>query len=162
MLPMDEPGVYVTRSIYCTKERAFQAWNNPEEMKLWWCPSGYVISYCAIDLRPGGASHFCMVSPEGYQTWCKGIYQEIYPNQRIITTSFFSDPAGNHKHPSELGLPDDFPTDFLLEIDFYESNGITEVSVKQYGDFHAQAAVDGATQGWMQMLDRLAVYLGSY
>jgi len=37
---------------------------------------------------------FCMRSPYGQDIWCKGIYREIVPPERIVRTDYFSDEEG--------------------------------------------------------------------
>jgi uncharacterized protein YndB with AHSA1/START domain len=35
-----------------------------------------------------------MRSPDGQDIWCKGIYREIVPPERIVCTDYFSDEEG--------------------------------------------------------------------
>ncbi len=50
------------RSLAATREAAFDAWTDPEQIKHWWDPTGVPLSGCAIDLRVGGAFQFTVAS----------------------------------------------------------------------------------------------------
>lgn len=50
------------RSLAATREEAFDAWTDPEQIKYWWDPTGVPLAACAIDLRVGGAFQLTMAS----------------------------------------------------------------------------------------------------
>src|SRR5688572_22943410 len=102
----------LTRVFDAPRELVFQAWTEPEHLKRWWGPNGFTLPYCTVDLRPGGAIHFCMRSPDGFEIWSKGIYREIVPPERFVSTNYFSDEQGNKLTPGHYGMPD-WPTEML-------------------------------------------------
>jgi uncharacterized protein YndB with AHSA1/START domain len=46
------------RSLSASREQVFDAWTKPEQVALWWDPTGAPLTECTIDLRPGGAFRF--------------------------------------------------------------------------------------------------------
>jgi uncharacterized protein YndB with AHSA1/START domain len=53
------------RTLAATREDAFEAWTDPEQLKHWWDPTGAPLSGCTIDLRVGGAFCFTVSSQHG-------------------------------------------------------------------------------------------------
>ena len=61
----------------------------------WWAAKTYTTPVVKIDFRVGGQLLYCMRSPDGQDTWGKGIYKEIVRPGRIVVTDSFADPLGN-------------------------------------------------------------------
>jgi uncharacterized protein YndB with AHSA1/START domain len=56
-------------------EEVFEAWTDPEQIRLWWDPSGQPLVDCKVDLRPGGA--FVFTNGSGHAPPFAGTYLEI-------------------------------------------------------------------------------------
>ena len=63
---------------------AWKAWTTPEHLSKWFAPRPWIITECRIDLRPGGAFHFVMQSPDGTSHPSTGCYLEVVPNRRLV------------------------------------------------------------------------------
>jgi uncharacterized protein YndB with AHSA1/START domain len=150
--------IVITRIFDAPRELVFKAWTESEHMARWWGPAGYTIPFCTIDLRPGGAIHFCMRSPDGQDIWCKGQYREVIPPERIVCTSFFSDADGNLVLPTHYGLSADWPVQALVTVTFEEYDGKTKLTLRQSG-VPLTPEREGAVQGWEESFDRLAADL---
>lgn len=153
--PPTEQDLIITRVFDAPPALVFKAWTDPEHVKRWWGPRGFTMPTCKIDLRPGGAMHFCMRSPEGHDIWCKGIYREIVAPERIVSTSFFSDPEGNLIPPTQYGLSQEWPAETLFTVTFEEQDGKTKLTIRQSG-VPMIPLREGAKQGWNESFDRLA------
>ena len=68
-------------------EDVWQAWTDPERLKVWFTPRPYSTSACDIDLRPGGTFRTVIRSPEGDETENAGCFLEIVPNERLVWTT---------------------------------------------------------------------------
>ena len=65
----------------------FEAWTNPEHLPHWMLgPAGWTMPVCEIDLRPGGAWHFVWRRSDGTEMEMRGVYQEIVPPERLVST----------------------------------------------------------------------------
>ncbi len=150
----------LTRVFDAPRELVFQAWTEPEHLKSWWGPNGFTLPHCTVDLRPGGAIHFCMRSPDGFEIWSKGIYREIVAPERIVSTTYFSDEQGNKLTPGHYGMPD-WPAELLMTVTFEEKDGKTTMTVRQESatDVLPEAAKKDAQRGWGESFDRLAAYV---
>lgn len=87
----------LTRIIDSPPEKLYRCWTEPELLKQWFCPKPYTVSHAELDVRPGGSSHIIMRSPEGQEIPCPGIYLEVIPNQKIVTTDAYTsawEPSG--------------------------------------------------------------------
>lgn len=154
----DEGTLLITRVFDAPRELVFRAWTEPERLARWWGPRGFIVPFCTIDLRPGGAIHFMMRSPAGQEIWCKGIYREIVEPERIVCTSSFSDPEGNLVPPTAYGLGADWPAETLVTVTFEDDAGKTRLTLRQTGT-PPGAQREDTRAGWNQSLDRLADYL---
>ena len=67
-------------------EKLFRCYSEPNLLKQWFAPKPWTIKSIDIDLRPGGKMAFVMASPEGQEFPNAGIYLDIVPNKRIVTT----------------------------------------------------------------------------
>ena len=80
----------LTRVIDSPPEKLYRCWTEPELLKQWFCPKPYTVSLAELDVRPGGASRIVMRSPEGMEIPCPGIYLEVVPNRKIVTTDAYT------------------------------------------------------------------------
>lgn len=85
----------ITRTFNAPRELVFQCWTQPEHLAHWWGPTGMELEVLSHDLRPGGAFHFSMKAPDGFQMWAKFVYNEITSPEKLVYTSSFSDAEAN-------------------------------------------------------------------
>lgn len=71
-------------------EKVYRAWTEPELIKLWFAPRPYTVASAEVDVRPGGLSDIVMRSPEGADMPCPGVYLEIVPNRRLVSTDAYT------------------------------------------------------------------------
>jgi len=64
----------------------FRCYGDATLLAQWFAPKPWSIKSTDIDFRPGGKMAFVMASPEGQEFPNAGIYLEIVPNQKIVTT----------------------------------------------------------------------------
>lgn len=148
----------MTRVMNAHREEVFKAWTEQRALSRWWGPSGFTTPYCSVDLRPGGAYHYRMRSPDGKDYWGKGVYAEIAAPERLVLVDSFSDEFGNIVEPAVYGMSADWPAETLLTVTFDDLDGRTGLTVRS-GVSEELAESSGARQGWEEALDRLAEYL---
>lgn len=148
----------VSRLFDAPRELVWRAWTDPEHFMRWWGPAEFTAPHCTIDLRPGGAWHAAMRSPDGQDYWSKGIYREIVEPERIVSTDYFSNADGDRVEPTEYGLPPGWPAEMLITVTFEEVEGGTRLTVRQSVPLSLAKQV-GAVEGWNGSLDKLAAHL---
>ncbi len=135
--------IVMTRVFDAPRRLVFDAWTNPKHVPRWMLgPEGWTMPVCEIDLRPGGAWHFVWRRSNGTEMEMRGVYREIAPPERLVSTESW---GGNW--PETLNT-------LLLS----EENGKTTVSQTiLYPSKEARDAAlkTGMTDGVVQSFDRL-------
>ncbi|WP_414468667.1 SRPBCC domain-containing protein [Methanobacterium sp. ACI-7] len=151
--------IYITRIFNSPPEKVWKAWTNPESVKNWWGPKNFTTPVIKIDLNVGGTYLYCMRSPEGQDFWSTGVYKEIVPKERIVSTDSFSDEDGNAVNASHYGMSGDWPLELEVMVTFKEEeDGKTRLTL-QHAGFPDRENRDLAEAGWNESLDKLAEYL---
>ena len=57
-----------------------------ERMTEWWCPKPWMVEIIAQEWRPGGRSAMVMLGPNGEEMPLEGIFLEVTPGRRFVTT----------------------------------------------------------------------------
>ncbi|HEV2854126.1 MAG TPA: SRPBCC family protein [Thermoanaerobaculia bacterium] len=70
----------------------FDAYTRPDLLQLWFGPPGWSLAVCEVDLRVGGAYRFVWRGSDGTEMGLRGIYREIAPPERLVSTETFDDP----------------------------------------------------------------------
>jgi uncharacterized protein YndB with AHSA1/START domain len=153
-----EADLVMSRLLDAPLEGVWQAWTDCDRLSRWWGPSGYTTPFCRIDLRVGGRFLVCMRSPEGKDIWNTGVYREILPGRRIVSTDSFADERGNVVPPAHYGFGPDFPDELLLTITFDQRDGETELTVRHSG-IPLGEDYGNTRIGWSQSLRKLAALL---
>ena len=96
----------IERVFDAPRERVWEAWTDPEQMKKWWGPKDFTAPTVEIDLKEGGKYLNCMRSPDGQEFWSTGVYREIVPMERLVITDSFADEEGNVVPGDHYGMPD--------------------------------------------------------
>jgi len=148
----------ITRIFDAPPERVWKALTDPREMKQWWGPKGFTAPFISVDLRVGGVFRYCMRSPEGKDYWGTGVYREIVPGKRIVYTDSFADEKGNVVPATYYGMSADLPLEMLVTLTFEKEKGQTKVTL-QHAGMPAGPDLEGATQGWNEMFDKLVKHL---
>jgi len=82
-----EREIVITRLLNAPRHLAFAAWTKPELVKRWMLgPPGWSFVVCDIDLRVGGSYRFVWRNRDGIEMGMSGVYREILPPERLIST----------------------------------------------------------------------------
>jgi uncharacterized protein YndB with AHSA1/START domain len=77
----------VKRVFDAPRKLVFEAWTNPKYVPRWMLgPPGWTMPVCEIDLRVGGAWHFVWRRDDGTEMEMRGVYREVTPPSRLVTT----------------------------------------------------------------------------
>lgn len=135
-----ETALRLRRVFAAPRQRVFDAWTRPEELKRWCAPSeDYSTPIAEIDLRVGGRYRIGMKSPDGNLYVVTGTYREVQPPEKLVYT--WSWEGG------EMG-------ETLVTVEFREVEGATEL-VLTHELFPDTKAREDHEQGWTGCLERL-------
>ena len=141
----------IERIIRAPRERVYNAWVDPEEMKKWSAPSHMTIPEGSQDLRVGGKFHAVMLESNGTKHVVLGEYREVTPPTRLVYT---------HAWIRDNGNSDEKTPETIVTVEFFEENNATRVVLTQTG-FTNPGARDGHVSGWSSAFDNFAKLLES-
>jgi uncharacterized protein YndB with AHSA1/START domain len=125
----------------------FEAYTNPAHLPHWMLGSqGWTMPVCEIDLRPGGAWHFVWRRSDGTEMGMRGVYQEITPPERLVSTESWGGDWPETLNTLVLSEEDGKTT--ITSRVLYPSKEARDAALKT-------GMQDGASEGF----DRLAEYL---
>ena len=139
-----ETSLQIKRTFKASREKVFQAWTTPEEMKKWFCPLGFIAAAAEADLRIGGKYRITMKSPEGKLVEHFGTYREIRPSEKLVFTWIIDnqDCAGGEDQICET----------VVTLEFNELGPNTEFILTHEG-FPTAKSREGHEMGWNGCLD---------
>jgi uncharacterized protein YndB with AHSA1/START domain len=152
----------ISHTFEAPRERVWNAWTDPDQMKQWWGPRGSTILDCKIDLRVGGTCHYRMQYND-QSMWGKFVYREIVRPERLVFVSSFSDEKGGvTRHP----LSPTWPLEMLSTLTLAESAGNTTLTIAWFPLSPTEeerktfeAGHGSMQQGWTGTLDQLTDYV---
>lgn len=150
---MDTKTIAITRTFNAPVETVWRAFSEPEHLMQWWGPKIYTAPSAEIDFRVGGKFIFCMRGPDGKDLYSTGIYREIVPMEKIVSTDSFSDAEGNVVPASEYGM-EGFPDVLLVTFTFEDVDGKTRMTLRHEG-IPAGEMYDMCMVGWNESFDKL-------
>lgn len=145
-LPSDRE-IVLTRVFRAPRRLVFEALSKPEHVLRWFGPRFCPIVRCEMDFRVGGAWRYMLRGPGGKQMGMRGVYREIEPPDRIVSTESFDDYPG---------------TETLNTLTLTEENGRTTLRVRVlYPSKEVRDAVlaSGMEHGAGQTYERLEEHL---
>ena len=80
----------LTRLIDAPREKLYRAWTDPTLLKQWFAPLPYTTPVAELDVRPGGSAFIVMRGPDGTDLPNHGVYLEVVPNQRLVSTDAYT------------------------------------------------------------------------
>jgi uncharacterized protein YndB with AHSA1/START domain len=137
-------------------EKVWAAWTQPDLLIQWFVPAPWKAVHAEVDLRPGGAFHTVMQSPEGQQFPGTGCYLEVEAPTRLVWTSVL---AGGYRP----NVPGATGPDFTGILTFTrQGSGTLYRAEARHGTAEAaKAHADmGFHDGWGKALDQLVGLMG--
>jgi uncharacterized protein YndB with AHSA1/START domain len=151
-LPTDEQ-ILITREFDAPKHLVFKAYTTPELVKRWWSGQKGEVTIAEIDLRVGGKWRWVMVASEGFEVAFHGEYQEIVPDERLVSTEIYEIPDQGDSPPT------------INTATFTEADGRTTLTVlvecpnKELRDTIIDSGMESGMQESYDALERVAASL---
>jgi uncharacterized protein YndB with AHSA1/START domain len=146
---VSDSEVLITRSFNAPRRIVFDAITKPEHVKHWYGVRGLTVVVCQIDLRPGGTWRYVLRGPDGMEHGFSGVYREIVPPERIVSTENYEPIGPGHE--------------MVATVTLEESNGRTTLRNRlRYlsqadRDGHLQSGMEGGMQEAFDRLEELLV-----
>ncbi|MET7822870.1 SRPBCC family protein [Micromonospora zamorensis] len=152
-LVVHTPGdreIVLSRLFEAPARLVFAAFTRPELLVRWYGARGWRLVECDVDLRVGGQWRFVSQGPEGARMVQAGVYRQIEPPHRLVSTELFDDQS--------------YPGETLVGHEFTELAGRTTVTTTlRYATAEGRETVlrYPMTRGGGQSYTRLADLLRS-
>ncbi len=159
---MDTKTITITRIFDAPRERVWEAFTNPDDVKKWWGPEGFTAPSVKSDFCVGGTFTYAMKGPPNTE-WDKthysgGEYLEIVPMEKLVMTDTFTDEQGNWIDPSTIGMPGEWPKEMKVTVTFEDAGeGKTTMTLTHEG--HPAEMAGDAEKGWSSSLEKFAAIL---
>lgn len=139
--PTAVQALIISRVVAGPRTDVFKAWTDPEELKRWWGPPGFITPSAEIDLRAGGKYRIAMKPPDGEVMYVGGVYREVKRPEKLVYTWAWEEDGGPG-HES------------LVTVEFRDRDGSTEVIVTHERLPDAESR-ERHSQGWTGCIDQL-------
>jgi uncharacterized protein YndB with AHSA1/START domain len=155
-LPTDEQ-ILIEREFDAPRRLVFEAYTKPELVKRWWHARRGEVTLVEIDLRVGGRWRYVMVTPDGSEVGFHGEYQEVVPDQRLVSTEVYE------------GLPEGVSEEDAATLNtttFTEADERTTLTLlvqaksKVSRDAIIESGMEDGLQDALDLLEQAAVSLG--
>ena len=132
----------MSRFIRASREKVFDAFLNPEALRIWKCPAGMSSAQASTSGTVGGPWRVAMRAPDGADFIVGGIYRELArPSRLVFTWQWERGP-----------MPQAVQT--VVEVTLSERDGGTQLDLRHSG-FPVAEARDAHGQGWDSTLGKL-------
>jgi uncharacterized protein YndB with AHSA1/START domain len=148
-------AIVITRVFNAPRDLVFKVWTMPEHIVQWWGPKGFTTKVSEMDFRPGGKWRFVMIGADGTEYPAKGIFREIVPLERIVTSDEFDEGF-------EKVINADLPQGIVTTTEFEDFGDKTRITLQimhptvRDRQKHEDMGVIG---GWNSSFDCLEEYL---
>ena len=151
-LPTDTQ-ILITREFDAPRHLVYKAWTTPELIKRWWAGDRGEVTIAEVDLRVGGRWRYVMTANDGFEVAFHGVYLEIVPNERLVSTEVFE------------GIPDAEASAVVNTITLTETDGRTTLTSlaehpsRGIRDMVINSGMEAGMQEAMDHLERVAASL---
>jgi uncharacterized protein YndB with AHSA1/START domain len=145
-LPSDRE-IVVTRVFDAPRELVFRAYTDPDAIPHWWGPRRLTTTVDKMDVRPGGVWRFVHHDADGTEYAFNGVYREVVPPERLISTFEFE------------GMPGHISVDTLALEEHDGKTTLTTTSLFETPEDRDGMLKSGMESGMRETLDRLADHL---
>ena len=149
--------IVITRVFDAPRELVWKVWTQPEHVARWWGPRGFTTTVTEMDLRPGGKWRYVMHGPDGNDYPVHGVFREVVPMERIVTTDEFDD---NWQPPQPVDLPKGIVATAVFESAGYRTKLTLTITHPTVEDRKKHEAM-GVVGGWNSSLDCMDDHLAS-
>ncbi|MBW4579472.1 MAG: SRPBCC domain-containing protein [Tildeniella nuda ZEHNDER 1965/U140] len=147
--------IIITRIFNAPRELVFKAWTEPKHIEQWFGPAGFTTRVEELDFRPLGHWRYVMIGTDGTEYPSEGVFREIVPPERIVTTDEFGEGI-------EQVLDADLPQGMVVTVLFEDLGGKTKLTIQVMHETVSDRRKHeemGVIAGWNSSLDCLSEYL---
>ncbi|MGB5237806.1 MAG: SRPBCC domain-containing protein [Flavobacteriaceae bacterium] len=139
----DNRTLTIERTLNAPIQLVWDAWTQPGHIAKWWGPKGMETRVEVHELKVGGAWKFSMKMPDGRDFIAEGVYKELSPPNKLVTSADFK--------PMTEGVT----LEVILKAQGNQTHFTFNV-VHPSEEYCRQQEAMGFKNGWGSTFDRLA------
>lgn len=85
-----ERDLFLSLHLDVPRPLVWRCWTEPALLVQWFTPAPWSTASAELDVRPGGSLSIVMRSPDGQEVPNRGVYLEVEPERRLVTTDAFT------------------------------------------------------------------------
>jgi uncharacterized protein YndB with AHSA1/START domain len=144
-----EMKIVIERVFEAPRDLVWKVWTEAEHVAQWWGPGGMETRVDGLDFRVGGSWSYVMLAPDGSEYPQSGIFSEIVPPAKIVTSAVFNYGPGMEQQAVMTYEFEDLGTQTKL----------TMTHLQAMAEEPSEEMVMGVTMGWNSNWDSLVAYL---
>jgi uncharacterized protein YndB with AHSA1/START domain/ketosteroid isomerase-like protein len=149
--------IVITREFAAPRDLVWKVWTQPEHIAKWWGPRGFTTTVTAMDLRTGGKWRYVMHGPDGAEYPVHGVFREVVPPERIVTTDEFDE---GWKPPHPIDLPQGIVATAVFDALGQKTRLTMTIAHATVEDKKKHEAM-GVVGGWNSSFDCMDDYLAA-
>ena len=140
----------IVREFDAPRALVWKMWTDPAHVAVWFAPADFSMSVVEMDVRPGGAIHMVMRSPDGSDNPFDGRFIELDEPERLVMRTWIKLEDGSTWFEVEQSAR-------FEEIDGRTRMRFQAVVIEARAD--AIGPLSGMEAGWNSGLDKLAAHV---
>jgi len=139
----------ITRLINAPRERVWEAFTTPEQVKIWWGPEGFTNTIAEMEVKPGGTWRFVMHSADGIDFPNKIVFDKVEAPSLLTYSHMSDDGTAKVLFDTTVTFEEKEDRTLLTMRALFNTAAERERVIKEYG----------AEEGGKQTISRLETFL---
>lgn len=155
---VNDMDIVITREFAAPRQLVWDVWTQPKHIEKWFGPKGFDTRVEKLEFEVGGRSVYVMTGPDGTEYPSNGVFKEIVPIEKIVTTDEFGDGFDEIESMKGKDLPQGMVTTYLF-YDITERTKLTIITSHPTVEDKKKHEAMGVVEGWNSSLDKAEEYL---
>ena len=151
---INDTDIVITREFAAPRQLVWDAWTKPEHIEKWFGPKGFSTRVDEQDFKVGGRSSYVMIGPDGKEYPANGVFKEIVPIEKIVSSADGFDDDFQAAHP-EMDLPKESILMTYIFDDLGKRTKLTLVTTHATVEEREKHEAMGVVAGWNSSFDKL-------
>jgi len=150
--------IVITRQFAAPRQLVWDVWTTPKHLEKWFGPKGFDTRVEILEFRVGGRSSYIMVGPDSTEYPAVGVFKEIVPIEKIVSTDEWGEAHEELAAKKHLDLPQGMVLTALFD-DLGARTQLTLITSHQSVEDREKHEALGVVGGWNSSFDKMDEYL---